>query len=306
MARMKPTVLDYISSIIPKENISFQVPMKKHTTFKVGGEADVYIRIDNVEILKKLIPYLYQENEDYFILGKGSNILVSEKGYRGIVIEISSGFSGFYCNGTTITVESGALLSKIAKVALEYELTGMEFAAGIPGSVGGAMVMNAGAYGGDMEQIVESIKVLDHTGNILELTNDQILFDYRTSIMKQRPLVVLETTFHLEKGNKEDIQGKMADIAAKRLEKQPINFPSAGSTFKRPDGYFAGKLIMDAGLRGLQIGGAQVSKLHCGFVINTGNATATDIYHLIQQIQRTVFEKFNVQLESEIIMLGEF
>lgn len=303
---MKQIVLETISNIIPKENISFQVPMSKHTTFRVGGNTDVMIKIDKIDQLPSLISYLVQESVPYFILGNGSNILVSDQGYRGIMIQISSEFSNYIIEDTTIKVEAGAMLSKISKIALEQELTGMEFASGIPGSIGGAMIMNAGAYGGEMSQIVECIKVVDQSGNILTLNKEEIEFGYRTSIMKQKSLIVLEVTFRLAHGIKGDICKKMSEITAKRLEKQPVHLPSGGSTFKRPKDQFAGKLIMDAGLRGEQIGGAQVSELHCGFVVNTGTATATDVYQLIQKVQKTVLEKFEIQLELEIITVGEF
>ncbi|MDD6810480.1 MAG: UDP-N-acetylmuramate dehydrogenase [Lachnospiraceae bacterium] len=297
---------DYIKSIIPRERLLFDEPMSRHTTFKVGGEADCMLLIEKEEELIKLIPYFQKIEQDYFVLGNGSNLLVGDKGYRGIVLKLGDGMKQITVEGNHIRVQAGALLSQTAAAARDAGLTGMEFAAGIPGSVGGAVVMNAGAYEGEMKQIVESVKVMDLTGEILILDNDTMEFGYRTSIMKDRPFVVLETVLQLQPGEKEEIQKKMDELAELRRSKQPLNFPSAGSTFKRPEGHFAGQLIMEANMRGFRIGGAQVSEKHCGFIVNTGKATAEDIKEVIEEVQIRVKERFHIMLEPEIIFLGEF
>ena len=300
------SMYDYIKNIIPKDRVLFNEPMSRHTTFKVGGEAECMVLIEKEEELIELVPYLNQVDQEYFILGNGSNLLVGDKGYRGIIISLGAGMNKIEVKDNRIIAQSGALLTQTAVAARDAELTGMEFAVGIPGSVGGGIVMNAGAYDGEMKQITESVKVMDKEGKILILDNDTMEFGYRTSIIKNRPFIVLEVVLRLQKGNKEEIRKKMEELMEKRRSKQPINFPSAGSTFKRPEGYFAGKLIMDAGLRGYSIGGARVSDKHCGFVINTGTATAADIKEVIEEVQEKVRERFQVTLEPEVIFLGEF
>ncbi|MCH5249109.1 MAG: UDP-N-acetylmuramate dehydrogenase [Lachnospiraceae bacterium] len=297
---------DYIKNIIPEDRVLFNEPMSKHTTFRVGGEAECMVLIEKEEELITLVPYLNQVGQEYFILGNGSNLLVGDKGYRGIIISLSAGMNKIEIKDERIFAQAGALLTQTAVAARDAELTGMEFAVGIPGSVGGGIVMNAGAYDGEMKQITESVKVMDEEGKILILDNDTMEFGYRTSIIKNRPFIVLEVVLRLQKGHKEEIRQKMEELMEKRRSKQPINFPSAGSTFKRPEGYFAGKLIMDAGLRGYSIGGARVSDKHCGFVINTGTATAADIKEVIEEVREKVKERFQVTLEPEVIFLGEF
>lgn len=300
------SVYDYIEHIVPKERILFAEPMSRHTTFKVGGEAECLILIEHEEEVLKLVPYFNQIGQDYFILGNGSNLLVGDKGYRGVVLKLGNGMEKITVQGNRICVQAGALLSKTAAAARDAGLTGLEFAAGIPGSVGGGIVMNAGAYDGEMKQITESVRVMDNEGKILILDNDTMEFGYRTSIIKNRPFIVLEVVFSLQTGDKEAIQAKMDELMAKRLSKQPLNYPSAGSTFKRPEGYYAGKLIMDSGMRGYRIGGAQVSDKHCGFIVNAGNATASDIKEVIEEVQEKVKERCQVSLEPEIIFLGDF
>ncbi len=303
---MNSKIYDYIKEIIPQENILFNEPMNNHTTFRVGGNAKCLIKISNKEELIKLIPYLHITDQDYFILGNGSNLLVGDKGYDGIIVKLGCEIGSATVEGEKLRSSAGVLLSKAAVAARDHGLTGMEFASGIPGTVGGGIVMNAGAYDGEMRQIVESVEVMNNSGEILVLDNDTMEFGYRTSVIKNRPFTVLEVVFKLQKGNKEDITNKMEDLARRRKEKQPLEYASAGSTFKRPEGYFAGKLIMDAGLRGFGIGGAQVSEKHCGFVINTGNATAADVREVIEEVQERVKEQFGVTLEQEVIYLGEF
>ncbi|MBQ6807487.1 MAG: UDP-N-acetylmuramate dehydrogenase [Lachnospiraceae bacterium] len=297
---------DYIKSIVPRERLLFDEPMSNHTTFRVGGEADCMILIEEEDELLKLIPFFRKIEQDYFVLGNGSNLLVGDKGYRGIVLKLGEGMKQIIVEENCIHVQAGALLSATAVVARDAGLTGMEFAAGIPGSVGGAIVMNAGAYDGEMKQIVESVKVMNQEGEIMVLDNDTMEFGYRTSIIKNRPFVVLEVVLQLQTGDKDEIQAKMDELAEKRRSKQPLNYPSAGSTFKRPEGHFAGKLIMEANMRGFRIGGAQVSEKHCGFVVNTGKATAADIKEVIEEVQTRVKERFHVTLEPEVIFLGEF
>lgn len=248
---------DYIKTVIPRERIIFHEPMSKHTTFRVGGEAECLITIQSEEELGKLIPYLNQIEQDYFILGNGSNLLVGDKGYRGIVLKFGEQMEQIRVEGTRITAKAGALLAQAAAVAKENSLTGLEFAAGIPGSIGGGVVMNAGAYDGEMKMVVESVRGMDSEGQILTLDNDTMEFGYRTSAIKYRPIVVLEVALQLSQGEKSQIAGRMEELAQLRKSKQPLEYPSAGSTFKRPEGYYAGKLIMDAGMRGYRIGGAQ-------------------------------------------------
>lgn len=297
---------DYIKTIIPEERILFHEPMSKHTTFRVGGEADCLIMIHEEQELTRLIRYLNQIEEAYFIVGNGSNLLVGDKGYRGVVLKLDGPMGEVETKGTVIRAGAGALLSKVAAQAKEHGLCGMEFAAGIPGSIGGAVVMNAGAYGGEMKQVVVSVRGLDKEGEILTLDNDTMEFGYRSSAIRNRPIIVLEVMLQLAAGDAEEIGMRMEELAAQRRSKQPLEYPSAGSTFKRPEGYFAGKLIMDAGLRGYRIGGAQVSEKHCGFVVNRGGATAADIREVIEEVQERVRDRFHVTLEPEIVFLGEF
>lgn len=303
---MNSSIYDYIKQIVPQENILFDEPMNRHTTFRVGGNAKCLIKISDKGQLLKLIPYLQITGQEYFILGNGSNLLVGDRGYPGIIVKLDSGMGSVTVEGNRMIVPAGTLLSKAAAAAKDNGLTGMEFAAGIPGTVGGAIVMNAGAYGGEMKQIVESVEIMNHEGEILVLDNDTMEFGYRTSVIKNRSFIVLEAVFHLAEGKKEEINSKMEELAGMRREKQPLEYASAGSTFKRPEGYFAGKLIMDAGLRGFSIGGAKVSEKHCGFIVNCGNATAADIKEVIEEVQQRVKEKFGVDLEREVIYLGEF
>lgn len=297
---------EYIKTVIPQERVLFHEPMSKHTTFRVGGEADCLIMIQDEEELAKLVPYLHRIEQEYFILGNGSNLLVGDKGYRGIVLKLGEQMEQIHVEDTRITAKAGALLSQTAVAAKENSLTGLEFAAGIPGSIGGGVVMNAGAYGGEMKMVVESVRGMDREGQILTLDNDTMEFGYRTSAIKYRPIIVLEVVLQLAKGDRDKIRDRMDELAQLRRSKQPLEYPSAGSTFKRPEGYYAGKLIMDAGMRGYRIGGAQVSNKHCGFIINTGKATAADIREVIEEVQERVKERFHVSLEPEVVFLGDF
>lgn len=306
MEKISSAIYEFIRIYVPEEDIFLEEPMDKHTTFRVGGKAQCLIRVSGSRQLEKLIPYLKKVEIPYFVLGNGSNLLVGDKGYKGVILQVGNKMSSISVEGSCIRAGAGALLTQIARCAKENGLTGFEFASGIPGTVGGGVVMNAGAYDGEMKQVVKQVRIMNEEGEILILDNDAMEFGYRTSIIKSRPFVVLEVLLELQQGNEKEILGKMEEFSRMRKEKQPLEFASAGSTFKRPKGYFAGKLIMDAGLRGYSIGGAQVSEKHCGFIVNTGRATACDVAEVIQEVQERVKDKFGVVLEREVIFLGEF
>ena len=278
--------------------------MSRHTTFRIGGPASVFVTPKSEKDLVTAIEICRSQGAPYFILGNGSNLLVSDQGYDGVVVHIGSDLRDISVEGTEITAKTGTMLSQVAHAALAHGLTGMEFAAGIPGCLGGACMMNAGAYGGEMSQILVGVRALDDKGQIVELAADQLELGYRHSIMMEKQYVVLGARIHLEKGNPEKIQAQMDDLKEKRIAKQPLEYPSAGSTFKRPEGAFAGKLIMDAGLRGFRIGDAMVSEKHCGFVVNAGKATAEDVCGVISHVQQVVMEKYGKELEPEIRFLG--
>lgn len=280
--------------------------MAKHTTFRVGGPADYFVTPTGPKELAEILKLCRDSNMPFFILGNGSNLLVSDKGFRGVVIEIGKPFDYCEVKGARLTAGAGCLLSAIAKKALDHSLTGLECAAGIPGSLGGAVVMNAGAYGFEMKDIVTEVTVLKPEGQVAVLPLTSMEFGYRTSIVATQGYIVLEAVLQLEQGDREEIKKKMEDLAARRREKQPLEYPSGGSTFKRPEGYFAGKLIEDAGFRGYCVGGAQVSEKHCGFVINKDHATAEDICRLCGEIQEKIMKDTGVALEMEIKRIGEF
>ena len=297
---------EYIRTIVPEERLLFHEPMSRHTTFRVGGDAECIVMVETQEELSQLIPYLSRSGQDYFVLGNGSNLLVGDKGYQGIILKLGKRMQQILVNGNHIVAGAGALLSQVSVAARDAGLSGLEFAAGIPGTIGGAIVMNAGAYDGEMKQVVKTVRVMDKEGEILTLDNDTMEFGYRTSIIRNRPFIVLGVIMELTAGEKEQIGARMEELMALRKSKQPLEYPSAGSTFKRPEGYYAGKLIMDAGLRGYRIGGAQVSEKHCGFVINSGGASAADVKEVIEEVQERVKDRFHVRLEPEIIFLGDF
>lgn len=303
---LREELIQKISQYISKDRILVQEPMKLHTTFRVGGPAALYIELESEQEFRDILTLLDTEEEDYFTVGNGSNLLISDTGYDGIILHPSKEFSDIRVEGERLICEAGATLAAIARVALEHELTGFEFAAGIPGSLGGAIVMNAGAYDGEMKQVVESVRLITPKGEIVTKSCEEMDFSYRHSILKEESYIVLSVTIKLARGDKEQIKARMDELAAKRREKQPLEYPSAGSSFKRPEGYFAAKLIQDAGLRGFQVGGAQVSEKHCGFVINKENATAQDVCELMKKVQEQVQEKFGVTLEPEVIRLGDF
>ena len=303
---MRENIISKFEDVIGKDRVLVEEPMKKHTTFRLGGAADYFLSPEKAEQVAELIHICREENISYFILGNGSNLLVSDRGYRGTVIQIFKNMNDIRVEGTKLYVQAGALLSAIARKALDAGLTGMEFASGIPGTVGGAAVMNAGAYGGEMKDIIKLVTVLTKEGEMKVLDASELQFGYRTSVIKENGYVVLEAVIQLCPGDKETIQKRMEELKEQRVTKQPLEYASAGSTFKRPEGYFAGKLIQDAGLRGYQVGGAQVSEKHCGFVINTGDAVAEDVWNLIHDVQEKVYDKFQVKLEPEVKFLGDF
>ena len=288
------------------DNVYRNEPMRKHTTFRIGGPADFYLCPHSAKEIQKTVAICREEELPYFILGNGSNLLVSDQGYRGVVIQLWKNVSDILVEGCRIRAKAGASLAKIAGEALEEGLTGMEFAAGIPGTLGGAVVMNAGAYGGEMKDILQEALVMDEQGEIFTLKKEELHLGYRTSIIKEKGYIVLAAALELKPGDRKEIKEKMDELKQRRVEEQPLDMPSAGSTFKRPEGYFAGKLIMDAGLRGFSVGGAQISEKHCGFVVNTGKATANDVLTLIREVQKRVRDKFGVELETEVKFLGEF
>jgi len=300
------TIIQSITKFVPKENLFLKEPMDTHTTFRTGGEADCLVEIENAEQLSKLQNYLRQLDISFFILGNGSNLLVGDGGYAGVVLHIGRHMAAVRIEGNQVTAQAGALMSRVSKAACDNSLSGLEFASGIPGTIGGGVVMNAGAYGGELKQIVTSVQVLDREGNLLKLDNDTMEFGYRTSVIKRYPFIVTEVTMALERDGKDAVKARMEALSVKRREKQPLEYPSAGSTFKRPEGHYAGELIMNAGLAGFQIGGARVSEKHCGFVINTGNASSSDILAVIKEVRKVVKEQFNVDLEPEVVILGKF
>ena len=288
-----------------------------HCTFRIGGPADIFIKPCDEIQLCRAVAFCKEQGARYYLLGNGSNILFEDAGFRGAVLDLTAMKTGIgmkenipgeepgvvYCN---VTVGAGMKLSTLCNFALNHSCTGLEFAYGIPGTVGGAIYMNAGAYGGEMKDILESVTVLTPKGEQKKLYKEELQLGYRTSVVKEKGYIVLEAVLNLTKGDPEAIKSRMDELKEQRVTKQPLEYPSAGSTFKRPEGYFAGKLIQDAGLRGYQVGGAQVSEKHCGFVINKENATATDVVNLIHDVQRIVYEKFQVQLDTEVKFLGEF
>ena len=303
---MKEEIRPKFCELIGKERVLFEEPMSRHTTFRIGGPAEVFLMPESYGQIQKILKLCQKEKIPFFILGNGSNLLVSDSGYRGVIIQMDRNMGEIRLEGNEIRACAGALLSSIAAAAKKASLTGFEFAGGIPGTLGGAVMMNAGAYGGEMKDVLKEVTVMDAEGDIIVLPADKLEMGYRTSIIKTAGYLVLEAVISLEKGREEEIQAKMKELADRRVEKQPLEFPSAGSTFKRPEGYFAGKLIMDSGLGGYRIGGAQVSEKHCGFVINAGGATAKDVVELMDHIINTVKEKFGVTLEPEVRFLGDF
>ena len=298
-------LFDKIFGSFPEMRLMKEELMAKHTTFRIGGPAEVYA-CPNQEQLPALLEAAKKENAEVTVIGNGSNLLVGDGGYRGAVIQIYRNMSSVTVEGNEITAQAGALLSAVAAAAKNASLTGFEFAGGIPGTIGGAVVMNAGAYGGEMKDVLTEVTVMNAEGDIFTLPTEELELGYRTSIIKTAGYIVLEAKIRLKEGDPEVIRETMKDLTIRRTTKQPLEYPSAGSTFKRPEGYFAGKLIMDSGLAGYQVGGAQVSEKHCGFVINAGDATARDVRTLMDNVRDIVYKKYGVTLEPEVKFLGEF
>ena len=301
---MNQNFYDKLNNVIAKDSILIDEPMSRHTTFRVGGPAD-FVTPKAKEEVRDVIRICKEAGMPYYIIGNGSNLLVSDAGYRGVIVQIYKEMNEVKVEGDLVKAQAGALLSGIAAKALGAELSGFEFASGIPGTIGGACVMNAGAYGGEMKDVLESVTVLTGEGKIIELGRNELELGYRTSVIAKKGYIVLGAVLKLERGDGEKIKTYMDELKEKRVTKQPLEYPSAGSTFKRPEGYFAGKLIEDAGLRGFQVGGAQVSEKHCGFVINRDHATAADIMELMRQVQIRVKENSGVDLEPEVKRLGD-
>lgn len=303
---MKQIFYQKLCSIVGREQVLTEEPMKKHTTFRIGGPADFLVLPQTLQEIAEVTALCRKEGQPWYVIGNGSNLLVGDKGVRGVVIQLLRNFNEIEVRGEEIHVQAGTVNAAVARQALDAGLTGFEFAAGIPGTTGGAVVMNAGAYGGEMKDILKEVTVLDEDGRVRTLAAEELELGYRTSIIARKGYIVLDICMKLEKGDPEAIRTRMDELREKRVTKQPLEYPSAGSTFKRPEGYFAGKLIMDAGLRGFSVGGAQISEKHCGFVINKGNATAEDVVNLMEETKKIVMEKFGVVLEPEVKRLGEF
>lgn len=303
---MNQNFYDKLNNVIAKDSILTDEPMSRHTTFRVGGPADFFVTPKAKEEVRDVIRICKEAGMPYYIIGNGSNLLVSDAGYRGVIVQIYKEMNEVKVEGDLVKAQAGALLSGIAAKALGAELSGFEFASGIPGTIGGACVMNAGAYGGEMKDVLEFVTVLTGEGKIIELGRNELELGYRTSVIAKKGYIVLGAVLKLERGDGEKIKTYMDELKEKRVTKQPLEYPSAGSTFKRPEGYFAGKLIQDSGLKGFTVGGAQVSEKHSGFVINKGNATAADVMELIRQVTAKVKEDTGVTMEPEVKQIGEF
>lgn len=303
---MKEEILNRVRTLVGDSNVSTDSLLKDYTTFKVGGLMKALVKVVDVESLRKLIVLLKSENVDYLIIGNGSNLLASDQGFDGVVIKLEGEFNEVSAKETIITAGSGVILGSVCKAALDNSLTGLEFAYGIPGTIGGAMVMNAGAYDGEMKDVVKTVEAITSDGELITLSNADMKFEYRNSIVKKEGLIVTRVVMELKSGNKDDIKTKMDDLMGRRVSKQPLEFPSAGSTFKRPKDNFAGKLIMESGLSGFRVGGACVSPKHCGFVVNDQGASAKDIDDLMNEVIKKVKEDTGIVLEPEVIKIGRF
>ena len=287
------------------QTVMFDEPMKNHTTFRIGGPADVFIDACCAEEIKRTVRYCRDRGIPVAVMGNGSNMLVGDRGMRGVVIHVGKSMSDVEIDGERVYAEAGVLMSSLASAILKAELTGFETISGIPGTLGGGIYMNAGAYGGELSSVIESVTYMDENCEIITAPNDELDFSYRHSMFETGKYVILSCVLKLKKGSYDEIKAAMQDYSKRRSDKQPLSMPSAGSTFKRPEGYFAGKLIQDCGLMGYSIGGAQVSEKHAGFIVNTGGATAADVLALIRYVQDTVEEKFGVRLEPEVRLTGE-
>ncbi len=297
--------IDELKQILPQEAVLLDEPMSKHTTFKIGGPADCFVIPSTVEEAVKVIKIIHKYNMPFTMIGNGSNLLVMDKGIRGIVVNLNERFAKIEQKENILRVQCGALMADVSKFAGSCSLTGLEFAVGIPGSIGGCIFMNAGAYDGEIKNAVKSVTTVTKDGKLVCYTKEQAQFGYRHSIFQDNGDLILEVELELSFGDKEAIEAKMADLTQRRETKQPLELPSAGSTFKRPPGYFAGTLIDQTGLKGLTVGGAQISTKHAGFVVNIGGATAQNVLDLIAQVQKRVYEKHGVKLYPEVKMIGE-
>lgn len=301
---MEQGFVERLARIVGKENIRLEEPMAKHTTFQIGGPAQVFVTPETIDQIQQVVMLCNEDQTPFFVLGNGSNLLVSDLGMDGVVIQLYQNFSACSVDGNLVKAEAGTMLAAIGNMAADVGLAGFEFASGIPGTLGGAVMMNAGAYGGEMRDIVRTVRLMDQAGHVFEKSGEEMEFGYRESIVEREHYIVLDAVLELAQGQKEEIRTRMKELAEARRKKQPLEYPSAGSTFKRPEGYFAGKLIMDANLKGYQVGGAQISEKHCGFVVNRGGATADDVLCLIHDVQDRVEEIFQVRLEPEVKLVG--
>lgn len=290
---------------IPDKRVLLNESMKKHTSFRIGGPADIMVLPVDPQEIRYTVQLCRELSIPLYVMGNGSNLLVRDKGIRGVVLKIADNFSDIKIDGTKVTARAGVLLSVLSKRVVQNSLKGLEFASGIPGTLGGAVAMNAGAYGGEMKDVVRSVWAMDYSGNDRHLEYDELKFGYRTSAIQQDKLIVIEADMQLEKGDMQESMNLIAELTRRRREKQPLSYPSAGSTFKRPVGYYAGKLIQDAGLKGLRVGDAQISDLHAGFIINLGNATAKDVIELIEIVKQKIKSEFNVEMQPEVKIIGE-
>lgn len=293
-----------LRSIVGDDNVALDEPMSKHTSFRIGGPADLFVTPDDIDELRDVIAACKAAGVPHFVLGCGSDLLVADEGYRGVIVSCTKGLVNVAIDGETMACQAGVPLREASEMACELGLSGLEFACGIPGSVGGACFMNAGAYGGCVADVLESVRCLMPDGTQQSLPVEELALGYRASRVRDEGLVVLSATFRLHEGDQDDIRARMDDFTQRRRKKQPLELPSAGSTFKRPEGHFAGKLITDAGLKGYAHGGASVSTKHAGFVVNNGGATATDVHAVIRHVQDEVERQFGVRLEPELRFLG--
>lgn len=311
--QLKEVFYQKLTENFKDDQILIEEPLSNHTTFRIGGPAKYVLLPESIDQIVFAVKLCNSEKMPYYVIGNGSNLLVGDKGFRGTIIKLGLGFSDIVMepfkedeNLTLVSAKAGVKLSKLANTIADVALTGFEFAAGIPGTLGGAVTMNAGAYDGEIKNNIYSATVLDLEGKVIKLSKEELELGYRSSIIQRKHYIVLEAEFLFQTGEKDKIIEKIRDLNTRRRDKQPLEYPSAGSAFKRPEGHFAGKLIMDSDLRGYQVGGAQVSVKHCGFVINTGNATALDVRTLLTDVRQTVYEKFGIMMEPEVKMLGDF
>ncbi len=298
-------IKEKLLKMMDEQFILEDVPMARYTSFKAGGNADMMVIPQYIEELKDVLEILAESQIPYMVIGNGSNILVKDSGYKGIIVKMGDAFDYVIPNGENLICGAASLMSVVSKTAIDQSLTGFEFGSGIPGSIGGAVFMNAGAYDGEMSNIIDKVRLISKDGERdFYMTAEELQMGYRHTLLHETSDIVVEVTLKLHNGNQDAIKEKVSELAKKRNSKQPVNYPSAGSFFKRPQGYFAGKLVQDAGLKGLSVGGAQVSQLHSGFIINTGGATATDILQLMEIVQAKVMEQFGVELEPEVRIIG--